>query len=240
METNDTTTSAKVRRLACLAGFTASLAALGLLAAGCGGGSAAPSVAHLGATTSTTARSGAATAPSSSGGAQSGNRLQSAGSTPGSLGSFSACMRSHGVPNFPDPNSQGAISITSGNGVDPNSPQFRTAQTACQRLMPGGGKPPSPAQQAQLQSQMLQYSACMRSHGLPNFPDPKFSGGHISLQIGSKDGGLNPNSPEFQSAQKACQKNLPGLPATASGKAGGTSGGGGKRSTGGLVIVGGG
>jgi hypothetical protein len=42
----------------------------------------------------------------------------------------------------------------------------------------------------------------MRSNGFPNFPDPNSNGvisGAISL-------GINPNSPQFQAAQKACQK----------------------------------
>jgi len=131
-------------------------------------------------------------------------------------------MRSHGVPNFPDPNGQGGISITSANGIDPNSPQFQSAQTACQKLMPKGAAP-SPAEQAQAQA--LKYSACMRSHGEPNFPDTQFhAGGGISLKV-TAGSGVSPNSPQFQAAQKACHNDLPGLPTTASGKPGTTSSG---------------
>ena len=46
----------------------------------------------------------------------------------------------------------------------------------------------------------------MRAHGVSNFPDPS-SGGGIKLVPGS---GLNPQSPSFQSAQKACSKYAPG------------------------------
>src|SRR4030095_7285984 len=63
---------------------------------------------------------------------------------------YSACMRSHGVPNFPDPDSDGRLKITSGvskngqkTGVDVNSPRFKTARRACQRLLPNGGRPPA-------------------------------------------------------------------------------------------------
>jgi hypothetical protein len=53
---------------------------------------------------------------------------------------YSQCMRSHGVPNFPDPQrAAGGTRVTIGNGVDPNSPQFQSAQQACQSLYPGGG-----------------------------------------------------------------------------------------------------
>jgi hypothetical protein len=199
------------------------LVASAVLAAGCGGGSAEPGVASVAATTSTTSQSS-----SQSSGSKNSNSNQT----------FSACMRSHGVQNFPDANSKGGIMIDSKSGINPDSPQFQAAQKACQKLAPNGGKGPSPEQQAKMQSQMLKFSACMRSHGLPDFPDPKFSsGGRTELKIGSKGGGLNPHSPIFQAAQKACQKLTPGLPggggttqtaggpnAPASGTATGTSG----------------
>jgi hypothetical protein len=44
---------------------------------------------------------------------------------------YSVCMRSHGFPNFPDPNSQGAISGNSSDGIDPSSPQYQSAQRTC-------------------------------------------------------------------------------------------------------------
>jgi hypothetical protein len=55
---------------------------------------------------------------------------------------FSACMRSHGVPTFPDPDSSGQIPKTK---VVPltGSPQFQVAQRACQRLLPNTNPPPS-------------------------------------------------------------------------------------------------
>ena len=56
---------------------------------------------------------------------------------------FARCMRAHGVRNFPDPvasnGSDGSsITISGGNGVDPNSPAFQTAQRTCRSLLPGG------------------------------------------------------------------------------------------------------
>lgn len=55
-------------------------------------------------------------------------------------------------------------------------------------------------------AQGLKFSNCMRAHGASNFPDPS-SGGGIKLVPGS---GLNPQSPSFQSAQRACSKYAPG------------------------------
>lgn len=49
---------------------------------------------------------------------------------------YSQCMRSHGVTNFPDPNSQGLF--TGGAGINPNSPTFLSAMEACQRYLPAG------------------------------------------------------------------------------------------------------
>jgi hypothetical protein len=51
----------------------------------------------------------------------------------------------------------------------------------------------------------LEFAHCMRAHGVPNFPDPGAGGG---LQI-TPQSGINPQSPAFQSAQKACVKFAP-------------------------------
>jgi hypothetical protein len=59
---------------------------------------------------------------------------------------FSQCMRTHGVSNFPEPSFEGgAVKLTLkagvAGGIDPNSPQFKNAQTACQQYFgPPGSK----------------------------------------------------------------------------------------------------
>jgi hypothetical protein len=51
---------------------------------------------------------------------------------------YVACMRSHGEPDFPDPNGQGVIEINNATGIlNPNSPQYAKAQTACRKLDSG-------------------------------------------------------------------------------------------------------
>ncbi len=173
-------------------------------------------MASLGGSSTTTAPAGqaaggpaAAGAPGGGSGGGAGLRLQLGGGA--NALKFSACMRSHGVPGFPDPNGQGAIAISSSMGIDPNSPQFQAAQQACAKELPGGR--PSPQQLAKAKQAMLSYSACMRAHGLPDFPDPTFSGGNIGLRLrGGPGSDLNPSSPTFQAAQKACQSDLPGKP----------------------------
>jgi hypothetical protein len=54
-------------------------------------------------------------------------------------------------------------------------------------------------------NQGLKFAGCMRAHGVPNFPDPSAAGG-INIAPGS---GLNPQSPAFQAAQRACGRLLP-------------------------------
>ena len=115
---------------------------------------------------------------------------------------FSACMRSHGVPSFPDPTANGGISIQvqPGSGINPNTPAFQSAQHACQSLLPAGktsGGSVSPAVRAQI----LRYAACIRAHGVPNYPDPTFNGNAVNFGNLS---GINPNSPAYRSALRAC------------------------------------
>ena len=52
---------------------------------------------------------------------------------------YAECMRSHGIASFPDPyenSHQIGFNIT---GIDQNSSRFKSAQKACQPLLPGGG-----------------------------------------------------------------------------------------------------
>jgi hypothetical protein len=200
------------KRLAAAALGTALLA---VLAAGCGGKSGAPRVASIGTTTTTAGTTTSAT-PAGSGGntgaatpslGGASLRLVGGGKT---IAQFAACMRTHGEPNFPDPDAQGNLTINPSSGIDPSSSRFQTAQRACAKYLPNGGQPPSPAQQAKMQQQALKFSACMRSHGVPTFPDPNFgNGGKIAIHIGSGSG-IDPRSPVFQAAQKACASELPG------------------------------
>jgi hypothetical protein len=204
--------------LSCPAVVTAlvlALAALAFVTSACGGGSGSPQVANLGSATTTQSGSGSGGGGRQAGSAGSGSgggpslRLQIGGGKQQVAAKFSACMRKHGVTNFPDPSAQGGITIGPGSGIDPQSPTFQAAQQACQKLLPNGGRP-SPQQLAKAQQQMLAFSACMRAHGLEDFPDPIVSGGGIQMKIRVGAGSdLNPSSPTFQAAQSACQGKLP-------------------------------
>jgi hypothetical protein len=118
---------------------------------------------------------------------------------------YSQCMRAHGVPNFPDPNSKGQFIQTGpGSGPGVTISQAQPALTACRHLLPSIDQP-NPQQQQQLMPQELKFTRCMRSHGIPNFPDPASNG---SFTI--KGTGINPKSPGYLSAQRACQSLMPG------------------------------
>jgi hypothetical protein len=153
------------------------LATLALVVAGCGSDSPSSGVAQA-STTSTT------TAPS-----EDGNSKRRAATA------FAACMRSHGVPDFPDPRqtSEGeVISIP-----DDDSARFRSALQSCRSLLPNGGVP-SAAERAQEREELLRFAACMRAHGVRDFPDPTFSNGSPFPP------GIDRSSPRFAAAKRAC------------------------------------
>jgi hypothetical protein len=85
----------------------------------------------------------------------------------------------------------------------------------CRSYLPNGGHPTA-AQTAQAKARALAMSRCMRSHGVPNFPDPQFQsgpGGGFGIRLNGA--GINPNSPAFQAAQKACGSIFGGAPTVA-------------------------
>jgi hypothetical protein len=117
------------------------------------------------------------------------------------------CMRAHGV-NLPDPGPNGLIRINErGNGRQTplmQTPQFAKAQKACAKYAPRSQL--TPQRRQEMQEAFLKFAQCMRSNGVPNFPDPKFDG-RGGVLIGGP--GLNRNSPALRKAQQTCQKLLP-------------------------------
>jgi hypothetical protein len=135
---------------------------------------------------------------------------------------FTHCMRSHGEPGFPDPVKEAgdtvAFQIASASGIHTNSAQYQSAYGACHQLLPSGRHQllPSgrtgiaPGLRQKVIAATLKYSACMRSHGIANFPDPVSNGKGISIPPMH---GVNPQSQQFQSAEKACRSLLPRITA---------------------------
>jgi hypothetical protein len=181
------------------------LVGIALALAGCGGSSSSSGVAHIGTASAANASSGSAGGTPESGETPPAVQQQ--------MVKFAQCMRTHGEPEFPEPN-EGKLLIRkqNGHGPNPESAKFQAAEKACAKYSPAKVAP-SPAQRAKMEEAALKFSACMRTHGVPNFPDPEFrhGGGTVRLRIGGagKGAGIDPNSPQFQAAQKACQSTLP-------------------------------
>jgi hypothetical protein len=124
------------------------------------------------------------------------------------------CMRSHGVPNLPDPSSGGGIHIPDGSTINAQSPAFQAALHACAKLLPGGG-PGSHHASKQDKIRALQIAQCMRQHGVSGFPDPMIhppSNPADYSELQNKGGlitgipkTINIESPAFKQAAAACR-----------------------------------
>lgn len=127
--------------------------------------------------------------------------------------SLSKCMRANGVPGFPDPRSGpdgGGVGWPGGLVVEASDrlvvmgqlfagPALVHAEGVCKEYLPPAGPGPTISESQRVSA--LEHAACMRSHGLANFPDPTFNAGQQSLNLSP---GLNPNSPAFERAAEAC------------------------------------
>ena len=113
----------------------------------------------------------------------------SAGASTGSSSAvaYSACMRSHGVPNFPDPSASGqAVVKADPQQLGVSTAQYDRARQACLHLLPNTGTTQEQQQetrcamagtcsQAVVQlwmSGLRTLAQCLRTHGMPNWPDP--------------------------------------------------------------------
>jgi hypothetical protein len=155
------------------------IASLSLLAAGCGGSGKSPTT----------------------GAGPSRNPVQAAFK-------YSACMRNHGVTNFPDPqvvnhNGEHGVAI---HAVGPkSSPQFQAAAKACQGILPApsGNGPQETAQQRRTRlTDALSFARCMRSHGVTSFPDPTAQG-DLSIEMVQAQG-IDVHSPAVLRVVQAC------------------------------------
>jgi hypothetical protein len=124
------------------------------------------------------------------------------------------CMRSHGVPNFPDPSPGGPGVIP--NWINPQAPAFLSAQKACSKFLGGGGSPGAAVVSEKVA--LVNLARCMRAHDVPNFPDPTTSpppapppGSHTGNAIGI--GGVYlvfpPQSPALKRADAKCGFRIP-------------------------------
>ena len=110
---------------------------------------------------------------------------------------FAHCMRSHGAPDYPDPNSSGVFMVNPSTSAKFDAPQ--STRAACAHLLPGKGQPPSQAVQAAQQRRELAFVACMHTHGFPQLPDGW--DGQVGKLISA---GIDPHSPRLSTAFTKC------------------------------------
>ena len=111
---------------------------------------------------------------------------------------FSRCMRSHGVPNFPDPDAQQdfpAFHLTVPKQA------AAVANDTCKHLISRGSSSATPQQRRQKLAFGLQVAQCVRRHGFPDFPDPAGSSQRMPP-------GINTDSPQFQAAESSCEEHV--------------------------------
>ena len=117
------------------------------------------------------------------------------------------CMRDNGV-DMPDPQfSAGRVTQRMDKPTNPDV--MRKAEQACAKYRAQIKAPDmSDAQKEEFKKAALANARCMREHGI-DFPDPTFdANGGAQVRLEGKR--LNPDSPKFQAAQKACAKTMPG------------------------------
>lgn len=116
---------------------------------------------------------------------------------------FSDCMRSHGVPSFPDPTRDPRGFKESLDPSTAHSPAFLSGYTACHHLLPGGGPRSQSDSHSQAQiAAALAFARCLRSHGFPSFPDPT-SSGDLNHQM-LANAGIDIHQPAVVRAADAC------------------------------------
>jgi hypothetical protein len=125
---------------------------------------------------------------------------------------FSECMRSHGVSAFPDPDSSGNVPKAK---VIPlvSSPQFPAAQRSCHHLLPNTPRPTSTHAEVQAAlSGMVRFAACMRSHGVQEWPDPIVDRSRPGdpRPVFDLHSSVDPSAPQIVTDVRDCDHVMPG------------------------------
>jgi hypothetical protein len=134
------------------------------------------------------------------------SRSTTAAATPhnGAL-AFARCMRAHGVPNWPDPNSSGVFDKSKLAQLGVSRPRVRALEGgACGNLLTNGG---AGRQQAAQQKRTrlidaLGFARCMRARGFSSFPDPTNQGLLTPEMVTAA--GIDLHQPDLLKAGLAC------------------------------------
>jgi hypothetical protein len=121
---------------------------------------------------------------------------------------YIACLRKAGVKVHEETGPGGGGLGIEARGI--SEVRMREIERECASKTgggPGSGRQLTKEQQAEQLDQALKYARCMRANGV-QMSDPQADGNGI--RMGGK--GLNPESPAFQRAERACQSLLPRKP----------------------------
>jgi hypothetical protein len=187
---------ARVRR----AGILAVAAGLALLTAACSGGtSSAVGTASIGST------------PPAGSTSSTGTGSASSTYVSDKVG-FARCLRTHGVPDYPDPDAAGQEPPSSKQLI--RTSQGQAAVRACNYW---GSRIHNDvaAQNQAVRVEYVRFAECMRSHGLPNFPGPVYAEGRVEFVLSASQDGFDAHSPQVLAKAHECEHVLPagsGLP----------------------------
>jgi len=122
---------------------------------------------------------------------------------------FTGCMRDHGVeiPDLQvDADGQARVPTEALENIDTESPEFTEAFVACVPILTDAGAlslATDPELLGAVQDQLTDFAACMRTNGMPDFPDPNpgFDGSGSPFPLSA----LNPSDPRLGDALDVCQ-----------------------------------
>lgn len=139
---------------------------------------------------------------------------------------YSHCMRTHGVPDFPDPGGNGQVPKAGPQQLGVSGSRLQAAQRDCQHLYPSNGGSVQQEEQRcyvagdcpatltrRMMSAALTFARCMRAHGVPNFPDPTDSQGSVLFNASAH--GISDamsHSPRFTAKLNTCQRQSGNFP----------------------------
>jgi len=179
--------------------------------------------ATTGATGATTTGAKAAKGPNAGHFKRAGARVSSP-AFKAALTKFATCLRQNGV-NFPLPNTSGKGPIFSAKGVDIRSAKFKAAEVKCRgdllhafRAQRGASKvgtagatsgstaqtktSPAPKLKVKVPPKVThtlqQFTACMREHGVTNYPEPEGASFNLSHTH------VDTKSAQYKAAEKKC------------------------------------
>jgi len=117
---------------------------------------------------------------------------------------YAACIRAHGVPDFPDPDPDGNFS--GGDAKNLDRTKLVPAMEACQDLATGTIGKATSQMTADQADKFRAYAGCMRDHGI-DMPDPDPNGSLLTWAQ-SWQSTVNTGDPHFKTSSDACQKQL--------------------------------